>query len=238
MRLDKLIEKELLTSRKEMKRYFARKLVRVDGQVEMNASRNVDSQLHTIQVDTDILRTNHVYLLLNKPVGAVTAVTDGNYPTVTQLVASVDQREFLYPVGRLDRDTEGLLLLTDNGQLGYELLLPDKKVEKTYEVWVNGRLDADDVRAFEEGILFIGGEICKSAKLVILKSSDTMSHCYLTIQEGKFHQVKKMFLARNVKVLRLRRITMGPLQLDEQLPSGAYRPLNHEELLQLKPYFK
>ncbi|MGM0125487.1 16S rRNA pseudouridine516 synthase [Enterococcus sp. AZ194] len=238
MRLDKLIETELLTSRKEMKQYFARRLVKVDGQVEMNASRNVDSQLHTIQVGTDFLTTNHVYLLLNKPIGAVTAVKDERHTTVTQLIASADQRENLYPVGRLDRDTEGLLLVTDNGQLGYELLLPDKKVEKTYEVWINGLLDTSDVVAFEKGIQFIGGEICKPAELVIVESFAKLSHCYLTIQEGKFHQVKKMFLARGSKVLRLRRTKMGPLTLDEKLPPGGYRPLTGIELKELAHYFK
>lgn len=238
MRLDKLIEQELLTSRKEMKQYFARKQVRIDGQVEMNASRNVDSLLHHIQVGSDCLYTDHVYLLMNKPAGVVTALKDEKHTTVTQLVASVDQRETLYPVGRLDRDTEGLLLLTDNGQLGYELLLPEKKVEKTYEVWVNGKLSEADKLAFQAGIMFHGGEICKPAKLAILDASDKMSHCLLSIQEGKFHQVKKMFLSRNVKVTRLRRIRMGPLSLDSQLLRGGYRQLSYPELMKLKPYFK
>ena len=238
MRLDKLIEQELLTSRKEMKQYFARKQVRIDGQVEMNARRNVDSQLHHIQVGSDRLFTNHVYLLMNKPVGVVTALKDEKHLTVTQLVASADQREHLYPVGRLDRDTEGLLLLTDNGQLGYELLLPEKKVEKTYEVWVNGRLSEADQVAFQNGIMFHGGEVCKPAKLVIIEASDKMSHCTLSIQEGKFHQVKKMFLSRKVKVTSLKRIEMGPLRLDKQLPKGGYRQLSYLELKKLSPYFK
>ncbi len=127
MRLDKLIEEKLETTRKEMKRLFALKQVMIDGTVEFRQNRNVDSLLHQIEVAGEHLETNESYYLLNKPEKAVTAVSDPEKTTVIDLIASADRFQPLYPVGRLDRDTTGLLLITSNGQLGYEMLLPEKK---------------------------------------------------------------------------------------------------------------
>lgn len=238
MRLDKLIEEQLQTTRKEMKRLFTSKQVQVDGQIEFSQNRNVDSLLHEIEVSGKRLTTNEVYFLLNKPTGVVTAVKDQEKMTVVELIASADRTQPLYPVGRLDRDTTGLLLLTSNGQLGYELLLPDKKVSKTYQVAVNAEVTFEDSRAFKEGIIFDSGYRCLPAELTIIEATKKMSTATVTIQEGKFHQIKKMFLARGKKVVGLRRISMGPLQLDENLPVGAYRSLTLTELKQLKRYFK
>jgi pseudouridine synthase family len=140
-------------------------------------------------------------------------------------------------VGRLDGDTEGLLLLTDNGQLGYQLIRPNKEVAKCYEVKVNGLVSAEDCAKFKDGIVLQGGIQCKPAKITVLAATETESHVFLTIQEGKFHQVKKMFLSVGKKVTALKRQTMGPLRLDPQLPLGAYRSLTREELQLLLPYF-
>lgn len=238
MRLDKLIEKELQTTRKEMKRLFTMKKVKIDGVIEFQENRNVDSLLHEIEVAGERLQTNEVYYLLNKPSGVVTAVNDSNRVTVIDLIASADQQPALYPVGRLDRDTTGLLLLTTNGQLGYELLLPDKKVEKTYQVTVNAQLGEEDVQAFASGIIFADGTKCQPARLTISYANSKESQALLTIQEGKFHQVKKMFLAQGKKVNALTRTSMGPLTLDQQLAPGAYRALTLTELRQLSDYFK
>lgn len=238
MRLDKLIEETLQTTRKEMKRLFAAKQVKVDGQIEFCQNRNVDSLIHEIEVSGKRLTTHEVYYLLNKPNGAVTAVKDKSKMTVIDLIASADRTQPLYPVGRLDRDTTGLLLLTSNGQLGYEMLLPDKKVWKTYEAQINERVTALDIQAFQEGIVFHDGYRCLPATLEIIEASKTSSVVKVTIQEGKFHQVKKMFLARGKKVTKLKRLSMGPLQLDTQLAEGAYRSLKLDELKQLKIYFK
>lgn len=238
MRLDKLIEKELQTTRKEMKRLFTMKKVKIDGVIEFQENRNVDSLLHEIEVAGERLQTNEVYYLLNKPSGVVTAVNDSNRVTVIDLIASADQQPALYPVGRLDRDTTGLLLLTTNGQLGYELLLPDKKVEKTYQVTVNAQLGEEDIQAFTSGIIFADGTKCQPARLTISYANSKESQALLTIQEGKFHQVKKMFLAQGKKVNALTRTSMGPLTLDQQLAPGAYRALTLTELRQLSDYFK
>lgn len=238
MRLDKLIEEQLKTTRKEMKRLFASKQVRVDGQIEFSQNRNVDSLLHEIEVSGKRLTTNDVYFLLNKPNGVVTAVKDERRMTVMDLLASADRTSPLFPVGRLDRDTTGLLLLTSNGQLGYEMLLPDRKVAKTYQVAVNAELAVADRQAFKNGIVFDSGYRCLPAELKIIEATKQRSTAIVTIQEGKFHQVKKMFLACGKKVIDLKRISMGPLKLDETLTAGAYRSLTLAELKQLKMYFK
>ncbi|MBM7711931.1 16S rRNA pseudouridine(516) synthase [Enterococcus xiangfangensis] len=238
MRLDKVIEQNLQTTRKEMKRLFLMKKVFVDGRVELNPQRNVDSRLHKIFVGGQALTTNHVYYLLNKPAGVVTAKKDSNFQTATELIAKGERPLELYPVGRLDRDTTGLLLLTDNGQLGYDLLQPHSKVEKTYRAVVNEQVTLTDVAAFASGIVFHGGVRCQPAQLNILSAEAGRSEVLLTIKEGKFHQVKKMFLARGKKVTSLTRLTMGPLELPQELAEGEYRPLTLAELQQLKTYFR
>lgn len=238
MRLDKLIESKLHTTRKEMKRLFLMNKVRIDGEIERNPSRNIDSSLHKIMVNDTYLTTNEVYYLMNKPNGVVTAVTDAKCQTVVELLSDVENQQHVYPVGRLDRDTTGLLLLTSNGQLGYELLLPNRKVTKTYEAKINARVTEKDVESFEKVITFADGTKCKPAKLVILSSGEDESFIRLTIQEGKFHQVKKMFLACGKKVIALKRVAMGPLHLDGKLLPGQYRTLYLEELELLRPYFK
>lgn len=238
MRLDKLIEQKLNTTRKEMKRLFLMKKVSIDGAAELNPQRNVDSSLHTIQVDGQTLQTSHVYYLLNKPAGVVTAKKDPIFQTVTELIAEKERPADLYPVGRLDRDTTGLLLLTDNGQLGYDLLQPNAKVAKTYHAVINEAVTGEDVAAFREGIVFHGGTRCQPARLEILNATPGYSEVLLTIKEGKFHQVKKMFLACGKKVMRLTRLTMGPLELTADLSEGEYRSLTQEELHRLKSYFR
>ena len=236
MRLDKLIETELKTSRKQMKRLFLMGKVRVDGEVVYQENRNVDSQLHDIVIDGQSYQTSERYYLLNKPKGVVTANQDA-LPTVFDVLVDVEHVAELTAVGRLDRDTEGLLLLTSNGQLGYDLLQPKKKVAKTYEVVVNEAVTLADVESFAQGITFHGGVTCQPAELEIITSSPQVSHVRLTLHEGKFHQVKKMFLAIGKKVIGLKRVQMGPLMLGN-LPVGGYRELTLAELQQLKPYFR
>lgn len=236
MRLDKLIEENLQTSRKQMKRLFLMGKVQVDGEIIYQENKNVDSMLHTIKVDGQQLLTNEVYYLLNKPQGVVTANQD-ELSTVFDVLLPVDRRADLSAVGRLDRDTEGLLLLTSNGQLGYDLLQPKKKVTKVYEATINATVTEEDVGAFARGITFHGGETCQPAKLEILSANALESQVCLTLCEGKFHQVKKMFLATGKKVTYLKRVSMGPLTIGE-LAVGEYRTLTKEELIQLKSYFR
>lgn len=236
MRLDKLIEQELQTSRKEMKRLFAKGVVKVDGQICRNPSQNVESQLQQITVGTHKLITNEKYWIMNKPAGYVTANHDQHSLTVFDLLAPADQSANLYAVGRLDRDTQGLVFVTTNGPLGYALLHPTKKVEKMYEVWVNDQLTQEDVAAFAKGIVFHGGIHCQPAILKLGECTADKSQAWVTITEGKFHQVKKMFLACGKKVIHLKRLTLGPIRLGD-LALGDYRALTRDELEQLRPYF-
>ncbi|WP_086349991.1 16S rRNA pseudouridine(516) synthase [Candidatus Enterococcus clewellii] len=239
MRLDKVLEEQKIGSKKVVRRLFKRGLVKVNGVAVTVEGLNVDPIFHEVEVAGRILSfSGHTYFMMNKPQGAVTAVRDGEHTTVIDLIKEEERTTKLYPVGRLDRDTEGLLLITDNGQLGYELMHPGKKVTKRYEVVVNEALAEEDRQQFLEGIIFTGGERCQPAELTILSSSHKESRAYLDIKEGKFHQVKKMFLSVGKKVIYLKRISMGPLQLSPELMPGAYRKLTDSELEQLRPYFQ
>lgn len=238
MRLDKLIEARLKTTRKAQKRLFLTGQVKVDGEIERQENRNVDSQLHKIEVAGRQLFTEERYFLVFKPRGVVTANQDAKHKTVMDLLTAEDRAYGLYSVGRLDRDTEGLLLVTTNGQLGYELLQPAGKVSKIYEAWVKEPVTVADIRAFEAGITFHGGATCQPANLQILETTPGPTKIRLRITEGKFHQVKKMFLARGIKVLTLRRVAMGPLTLPQDLLLGAYRALTKAELTSLRAYFR
>lgn len=238
MRLDKLLSEIGLGSRKTVKRLIRSKQVSVNGKLVIEDSANVDPQIQEIVVSGKRVEYQpHAYYMLNKPGGVVSAVEDKMNQTVIDLIKEPDRLPGLYPVGRLDKDTEGLLLITNNGNLGYQLLLPHKHVVKKYEVIVNERVASADQEAFAKGIVFHGGIQCKPAKLTILEASETESKVLVEINEGKFHQVKKMFLACGKKVTSLKRLSMGPIELDEKLPAGAYRPLSIEELNQLIPYF-
>ena len=174
------------------------------------------------------------YYMLNKPAGVISATEDRSCQTVVDLIQE-KKRKDLFPVGRLDKDTEGLLLITNDGELAHRLLSPKKHVDKCYFARVSGKVTEDDVRSFENGVN-IGSleqpEITMPGKLEII-TSDEISQIRLTIQEGKFHQVKRMFQAVGKEVIYLKRLRMGTLVLDENLSIGEYRPLTKEELEKL-----
>ncbi|MGX7418409.1 pseudouridine synthase [Carnobacterium gallinarum] len=239
MRLDKLLSELGFGSRNQVKQLIKRKQVQVNGEIILSDGYNVDPQIQTLIVKgKQITYHSHRYYLLNKPAGVVSAVSDAENQTVIDLIAKEDQVEGLFPVGRLDRDTEGLLLITNNGQLAHQLLVPKKHVVKVYEASVNEEVTEEDVGTFASGIIFHGDIRCKPAELTLLEHRDGTSYVRLAISEGKFHQVKKMFLAVGKKVTYLKRIEMGPLKLDSELAVGSYRSLNAEELMRLAPYFK
>ena len=237
MRLDQVMNQAGLGSRNQVKRLLKSCQVQVDGQVERRPNRNVDPGLQEIKVQGRILtQPAETYWLLHKPQGVLTAVTDDRFTTVIDCLAPQDQAPGLYPVGRLDRSTTGLVLLTTNGPLGYRMLHPQYHVEKEYQVVVNGPLTQEHVASFAQGILIDQDRPCAPAHLVIEASGPQESRARLTIREGKFHQVKKMFLSVGVKVTQLHRLRMGHLVLDQDLAPGAYRSLKPEELEQLKHY--
>ena len=237
MRLEHLLMKHFDISRKQMKKLISSGEVLIDSIPATHVSNNVDPQLQVITVQGNKIEDNsQKYYLLNKPRGIISATTDDSLTTVIDLFHN-ENIEGLYPIGRLDRDTEGLLIITNNGPLGYRLLNPVQHIEKEYYVEVNGPLDDSCIQKFYDGIIFHDGTICKPATLSILESSPLFSKATVTISEGKFHQIKKMFLCVGVKVTFLKRIRFGDFLLDEALSPGEYRPLNSSELQLLKRYF-
>ena len=195
MRLDRLLAQEKV-SRRAMKQALLKKEILVDDCPASSLAQNVDTGLQKLVFrGRQIQGYEHNYLMLHKPNGVVTASKDKKLPTVMDLLPPDIQSDQLYAVGRLDRDTTGLLLLTDNGPLGFQLLHPQHHVDKFYQVVVNGLLTQDHIQSFKEGIVFLDGTTCKPAQLEILSSSPSSSQATITISEGKFHQVKKMFLS-------------------------------------------
>ncbi|WP_273449593.1 pseudouridine synthase [Streptococcus ferus] len=237
MRLDKLLGELGFGSRNQVKKLIRSRLVTVDGCIAFGDNMNVDPSLQEILVRGEQLRWQEsLYLIMNKPKGVVTARSDKKHPTVLDLLEDDDKMPGTYPVGRLDRDTEGLVLLTNNGPLGFRMLHPRYHVSKTYYVEVNGKLGVDAVHFFKEGISFLDGNKCQPAHLKLISSAAVKSTAYVTLSEGKFHQVKKMFLAYGVKVIYLKRVAFGPFVLEESLLPGSYRQLNEEEKNLLKAF--
>lgn len=238
MRLDRLLAQEKV-SRKAMKQAILKKEILVDDCPASSLAQNVDTGLQKLVFQgRQIQGYEHNYLMLHKPNGVVTASKDKKLPTVMDLLPKNIQPDQLYAIGRLDRDTTGLLLLTDNGPLGFQLLHPQYHVDKTYQVKVNGPLSSDHIQQFKDGIVFLDGTLCKPAKLEILSSSPSSSQASITISEGKFHQIKKMFLSVGVKVTSLKRVQFGDFTLDPDLAEGQFRPLNPEELEMIKKYLE
>ncbi len=243
MRLDKFLAEMGEGSRSQVKDLVKKGRVQVNGQVVKQSDRKIDPARDLVQADgRQISYVSKEYYLLNKPQGTVSATEDKLHPTVVSLIKA--SRSDLFPVGRLDIDTEGLLLLTNDGDLAHRLLSPRKHVDKTYYAEVSGQLPGDSREQMERGLTLGDGTRTLPARLRILElaevagrdedgSREPVNRVTLTIQEGKFHQVKRMFEALGCRVTYLKRISMGPLTLDESLAPGQYRPLSQEELEQL-----
>lgn len=234
MRLDKYLAEMGAGTRQEVKKYIRKGRVTVDGEQNKSPESKVDPGQKICLDGQEISFAAVEYYMLNKPSGVVSATEDPRDHTVVELI-SEKKRKDLFPVGRLDKDTEGLLLLTNDGQLSHQLLSPRRHVDKTYYVIVEGAVTEDTAAAFAGGI-DIGTErepeMTLPARLTVLDSGQ-VSHVRLTIQEGKYHQVKRMFRAVGMSVIYLKRETMGPLILDPDLKPGEYRPLTCEELKML-----
>lgn len=232
MRLDKYLADMGIGTRTDIKKYVRQGKVKVDGVVVKSPEIKVNPDVQTVSyLDQSVSYEKFEYYMLNKPAGVVSATTDEKDKTVIDLITA-KKRKDLFPVGRLDKDTEGLLLITNDGELAHRLLAPKKHVDKVYYAKVKGKVTEEDVKAFKEGVSLGQGEMARPAALEILVS-DEISEIRLTIQEGKFHQVKRMFISVGKEVVYLKRLSMGSLVLDEKLPLGAYRPLTNKELEQL-----
>lgn len=230
MRVDKLLSNVGVASRAELKKYCKQGLISVNGKVINNPGVQVDSENDDVRFNGEkIVYREFVYIMLNKPDGYISATYDKYDPIVLDLI---DQSYLVFepfPVGRLDKDTEGLLVLTNDGQLAHRVLSPKKHVPKTYYAKIQGKVTEEDILAFEKGVILDDGYETMPSQLKILKSDD-MSEIELTIHEGKFHQVKRMFESVSKKVVYLKRLSMGKLKLDESLGLGEYRELTEEEV--------
>lgn len=226
-RLDKLLAGTGKWSRREVKTLVRQGLVRVDGRLAASAEDKLDPAAAIITVAGETISLcRFTYVMLHKPASVLTATEDRKQPTVLDLLPPELRRIGLAPVGRLDKDTEGLLLLTNDGELAHRLLSPKYHVEKRYFARVDGELSAADAEAFARGMTLGDGLECLPAGLEVLPDRV----CIVTLREGKFHQVKRMLAARGAPVLYLKRLSMGPLTLDDSLAAGAYRLLRAEEI--------
>ena len=227
-RLDKLLASTGRWSRREVKGLIREGRVLVDGLPAGSGEQKVDPAQASIVVDGGTVELcAFTYVMLNKPAGVLSATEDPRQRTVLDLLPEHLRRRGLFPVGRLDKDTEGLLLLTNDGDLAHRLLSPKKHVDKRYYARLDGPLGPADQAAFREGILLADGTRCMGAELELLGDGREVM---VTLHEGKFHQIKRMAASRGVAVCYLRRLSMGPLTLDEELSEGEWRLLTDEEV--------
>ncbi len=238
IRLDKMICNLGYSTRSQLKKEMKTGCVTVNGQIVKDSSLIVDSDIDVVTYYNETVNyIKYIYLMMNKPQGVISATEDYHcVKTVIDLLDDFSKNFNPFPVGRLDKDTEGLLLLTNDGKLAHNMLSPRKHVDKTYFAYIEGCLTDNDIKAFNEGVTFLDdGYKTMPAKLEIIKSND-ISECKVTIKEGKFHQVKRMFESVDKRVIYLKRLSMGAIKLDEELSLGEYRELNDEEMLLLKEY--
>ena len=230
IRLDKMLADMGLASRKELKEMIKSGRVTVDGQAEKRPERKLDPTQSRVTLDGETLsyRARHYYMM-DKPSGVVTATEDREQKTVIDLLPPEMRRMGLFPVGRLDKDTSGLLLLTDDGEFAHRVISPKSCVEKLYYAKVEGSPDEADAAAFAEGLTLADGTRCRPAKLEILDGDS----CMVTVTEGKYHQIKRMLAARGKPVLELRRLAIGALKIDEDLGPGGCRELTENDLCKL-----
>ncbi|OUM90761.1 MAG: 16S rRNA pseudouridine(516) synthase [Bacillus thermozeamaize] len=233
-RLDKVLSRAGLGSRKEVKRLVKAGRVSVNGSIATDGGQHVDPDVDKIEVnDRPIVYREWIYLMMYKPKGVITATVDPVLPTVLDLLDGAYAAHSPFPVGRLDRYTEGLLLLTNDGSLAHRLLSPKYRVPKTYAALIRGHVTEQDVAQFAAGIVLEDGTQTQPAILKVLEPG-AHSRVEVTIYEGKFHQVKRMFRAVGKQVVELKRLSMGPLVLDPALSPGQYRHLTADEVQMLK----
>lgn len=234
MRLDKLLSESTGESRAQVKKWIRQGCVQIDGQEIVKPETKVDIELQEILLHGEkVIYEKYIYIMLNKPSGVVSATKDNLDKTVIDLLKE-EKRDDLFPVGRLDKDTLGLMLVTNDGDLAHKLLSPKKHVDKTYLATISGRLDEADIAQIEEGIDIGEAKPTLPGRVESYKLQGNQSLVELTIHEGKYHQVKRMFAALDKPVVSLERIRMGSLRLDPDLKRGQYRRLTEEEVTKLK----
>ena len=231
-RLDKYLSSRGAGSRKEVQRLIKSGAVTVDGAVCKQTDNKIDPDSADVAVNGQAVGEKLVYIMLNKPAGVVSATEDSRDKTVIDILPDDLKRRGLFPAGRLDKDTEGLLIITNDGELAHRMLSPKKHVEKTYVATLDGEITEDAIHKFEQGVIFADGYKCMPAKLKIGENGDKTVGI-VTIFEGKYHQVKRMFASCGLKVVHLKRISIGNLYLDSKLPIGEAKSLTNLEILRV-----
>ncbi|OZU89576.1 16S rRNA pseudouridine(516) synthase [Virgibacillus indicus] len=230
MRLDKLLANMGFGSRKDVKALLKKKLVTVNDTVVKDGSSHINPDMDLIEVNNERVQyEKYIYIMMNKPPGVISATVDDREKTVIDLLGEDLQIFKPFPVGRLDKDTEGLMFITNDGELAHQLVSPKKNIVKTYFARISGRVTEEDIGKFADGVVLDDGYKSKPADLAILNRGE-ISEIEVKITEGKYHQVKRMFEAVGKKVVYLKRESMGELVLDENLQLGTYRRLNENEL--------
>ena len=233
-RLDKIISNQTSYSRSEIKQLVNKKKIKVNDKIVLKSDIKVDTNLDIIKINDEILEIKkYVYFILNKPKGYVSASKDNKDKTVLDLVPAKYKHRNLFPAGRLDKDTTGLMLITDNGVFAHDILSPKKHVKKTYEVIIDIPISDDMISGFKSGVMLNDG-ICKTA---LLKKIDVYK-AIVTLTEGRYHQIKRMFGCYKAKVIELKRISIGSFLLPEDLKSGEIKELNEVEVNKIKEIIK
>lgn len=227
MRLDKFVSDCGAASRREIKQLIKAGRVTLDGETAAAPDTKLDPETAVVTIDGTALKyeKNH-YFMLNKPAGVLSATDDGKQKTVIDLLSPEHKRLGLFPVGRLDKDTTGLLLITDDGDFAHKVISPKSEIKKLYHAETLEPVNAADIAAFAQGVTLADGTKCLPAGLSLRSDGS----CLVTVMEGKYHQVKRMLASRGKPVITLKRLKIGSLELDESLEPGDYRPLTADEL--------
>lgn len=231
VRLDKFLSNAGIGTRSQVRDYIKYRRVWVDGKPCIKADTKIDKDKNEVTFDKRIVSYDEfVYVILNKPKGVISATEDDNETTVLDLLDDKYKKMKLFPVGRLDKDTVGLLILSNDGRFAHNTLSPKKHIEKSYYAHINGEITDKHIKMFEEGIVISSGYKCLPSKLSIEYSAENFSKINITIKEGKYHQIKRMFEAIGRKVVYLKRTRFDDILLDESLQEGEYRLANEEEM--------
>lgn len=232
IRLDRFVSNQVFDiSRSEVKTLCKKGRITVNGKPS-KADMKINAEKDIVSVDGEAIEyKEHIYIMLNKPKGYVCSTKDGESPTVLELVPKKLFREGIFPAGRLDKDTEGFVLLTDDGELSHKMLSPKNHVDKKYYVELRDEIKRDTDQLFKDGITIDGNEKCMPARLIRIDGNKRA--CYLVLHEGKFHQVKRMFISVGNEVVYLKRVSIGKMNLDENLPLGKCLEILHKDIPKL-----
>lgn len=232
LRLDKFLSGQLGISRADAKELVKKRLVTVNGDAARLYDMKIDPEADAVRSEgNDLTYREHIYIMLNKPAGVVCATRDRLSETVLELIPREIRRKNLFPAGRLDKDTEGFVLITDDGEFAHAVLSPKRHVDKRYFAVLESPAREEDVRLFASGMTLSGGEKCLPARLELTEKPNEV---YITLREGKYHQIKRMAETAGNRIVYLRRISIGGLELDKSLKEGECREISPEELKLLK----